>query len=132
MSTQKISFQDERALSYVRAAAESLLEQGRNMVDGLPDIMQKSGQAVNASIEGVFSECDFFFALYVEKDLNRPERMFLGLSSLCSLACLSASSYYFNGDKAGVVNYLGRKKFIDELTETLYDLMKSVYKHVTE
>ncbi len=132
MSTQKISFQDERALSYVRTAAESLLEKGRIMIEGLPETMQKSGQAVNASIKDVFSECDFHFALYVEKDLSRPGRLFLGVSALCSLMCVSASSYYYNSDNSGILKYLTTGMTIDELTNTLYDLMKTVYRHVME
>lgn len=118
MSTQKISFQDERALSYVRTAAESLLEKGRDMIEGLPDIMYKGGQAVNASIKGVFSECDFHFALYVERDLSRPGRLFLGVSALSSLVCMSASSYYYNSDKTGILKYLTTGMTIDELTNT--------------
>lgn len=132
MSAQKFSFQDEKALSYVKAAAESLLEQGRSMIEGLPVIMYKAGQAVNASIKDVFSECDFHFALFVEKDDDRPGRKFLGVSVLCSLQCLDVSTYYLNSDNAGLINFLTTELTADELTKTLYNFMKSVYDHVTK
>lgn len=123
----KFSFKDDRALEYVKIAAESMIEQGKSMITNLPDIMVKSGQAVNASIKGVFTECDFIFALFVEKDLRRPGRKFLGVSALSTLASMDVTQYLYNDFNAGLLEYLDKESTTDELVLELWCLMDSVY-----
>lgn len=127
----KFSFKDERALEYVKIAAESLFEQGKSMITNLPDIMVKSGQAVNASIKGVFTECDFIFALFVEKDHRRPGRKLLGVSALSTLASMDVTQYLYNDFNAGLLGYLEKESTNDELVLELWCLMESVYNAAT-
>lgn len=127
----KFSFKDERALDYVKIAAESLVEQGKSMITNLPDIMVKSGQAVNAFIKGVFAECDFVFALFIEKDYRRPGRKFLGVSALSTLASMDVTQYLYNDYNAGLLEYLEKESTIEEIVLELCCLMESVYDAAT-
>jgi len=127
----KFSFKEEHALDYVKKVAESLIEQGKTMITNLPDIMVKSGQAVNASIKGVFTECDFIFALFVEEDKARPGKKFLGISVLTTLVCMDVSHYLYCDYNAGLIDYLEKELTTDKLVLELWFMMDSIYNAAT-
>ena len=114
-------------MPFVRAAAKSLLEQAIPMIESLPEVMIKSGQAVNTSIEGVFRECNVYFALFVEKDYERPTYKFLGFSSLTSLQSISASNYLMAGDTKRLIDYLSDEQNYLMISDWLFKLMNSAY-----
>lgn len=115
-------------MGYIHNAAQSLLSQGMKMIQSLPEgEMYISGKAVNADIKGVFSECDFMFALFVERDDDRPGRKFVGFSVLTSLVCASSDSYWMNGTKAELFEFLDKEKPVDQFANELFNNMDHLY-----
>ncbi len=129
MTQNKISFYEADAKPYVLEASNSLWQQGKTMIQELPEIIYIAGKAVNSKIKGVFKECDFTFAFFIERDEDRPGRIFVGLSALSSLACMSSSTYLMNSTNSGVLTYLDSELTSDKIAEELLGLMDSVYKH---
>lgn len=77
----QISFQDTEALPYIEEVATKLRENTIAMLRELPDEMKIGGKAVNGSIKGVFRECNFIFAMFVERDPMRYKRTTAGTVS---------------------------------------------------
>lgn len=123
---KKISFQSEEAQPYIRQAAVSIREQAIAMIRELPDEMKISGKAVNETIKGVFQEGDFTFALYVEKDNERPARKFFGISGIASFVPWSAGTYLYNNTKEGLLEYLNNGYTIERCSKDLLWCMQSL------
>ncbi|MBQ9185856.1 MAG: hypothetical protein IJ151_08315 [Bacteroidales bacterium] len=131
MKQDKISFYSAEAEPYILEAANSLWEQGKSMIQELPEIIYIAGKAVNSRIKGVFKECDFTYALFIVRDEGRPGRIFLGLSALSSLACMDSSIYMMNSTNKGILEYLDSELTPYGVAIELLGLMDSVYKHAT-
>lgn len=129
---EKISFEKAAALPYVEEVAESLRKQAIEMLQELPEEMRVAGKAVNASIKNVFKECDFLFALFVEKDECRPARKFLGISAMSTLAVFDCSNYLLNGDNKKLTEYINNELTTERCTDLLWPLMETVYRKATE
>jgi len=125
-----ISIQDTEALPYIEEAAASLREQMLALLHELPEEMKQSGKAVNAEIKGVFEECDFMYAMFVENDTERPGRKFLGISVLSSLMCLTAYTYLHNSNNAELIEFVENEYTTEQCTTDIIDLMHCLYKEV--
>lgn len=125
---EKISYQSEEAQPYIRQAAVSIREQAISMIRELPDEMKISGKAVNETIKGVFQEGDFTFALYVEKDNERPARKFFGISGIASFVPWSAGTYLYNNTKEGLLHFIANEYSVEQCSEDLLWCMQSLLK----
>ena len=125
---EKISVLSEEATPYIREAAISLREQAIGMIRDLPEEMKISGKAVNENIKGVFQEGDFMFALYVEKDNERPTRKFFGISGIASFVPWSVGTYLYNNTKEGLLEYLNNDYSIEQCSKDLLWCMQSLVK----
>lgn len=128
----KISFQSNDATSYIREAVVSLREQAIAMIRELPEEMKISGKAVNEAIKGVFQEGDFTFAMYVEKDNERPMRMFLGISGIASFVPWSVGTYLYNNTKEGMLAYLSKEYSVEQCSKDVLWCMQSLLKSKDE
>lgn len=129
---EKISFKEAAALPYIKEVAISLRKQAIEMIQELPEEMVVSGKAVNASIKNKFQECNFLFALFVEKDEDRPTRKTLGISTMSSLAMIDCTNYIINRDNARLIDYIKNELTDEKCAEMLWNLMKYVYKKATD
>lgn len=129
---EKVSFKEAAALPYIKEVAVSLRKHAIEMIQELPEEMTVSGKAVNASINNIFKECDFHFALFIEKDYDSPTRKLIGLSVLSKLAMLECSNYLKGGDNKSLVEYIKNEFTIEQCTDLLWSQMKTVYQKATE
>lgn len=125
---KKISFLSEEAAPYVRKAAASIREQAIAMIRELPQEMKISDKAVNETINGIFQEGDFTFAMFVEKDNERPARMFFGISGMASFAPWSVGTYLYNNTKEGLLAYLSKDYSVEQCSKDLIWCMQSLLK----
>ncbi len=125
---ENISFLSEEAKPYICNAAISIREQAIAMIRELPEEMKISGKVVNESVNGVFQEGDFTFALYVEKDDERPTRMFFGISSLASFAPWSVGTYLYNNTKDRLLEFIANEYSVERCAEDLLWCMQSLLK----
>lgn len=125
---EKISYLSEEATPYIRKAAISLREQAIAMICDLPDEMKISGKAVNENIKGVFQEGDFTFALYVEKDNERPTRKFFGISGIVSFVPWSVGTYLYNNTKEGLLEYLNNDYTLEKCSKDLLWCIQALIK----
>ena len=129
---KKISFLSDEAAPCINEAAVSIREQAIAMIRELPEDMKISGIAVNETITGVFQEGDFTFALYVEKDNERPTRMFFGISGIASFVPWSVGTYLYNNTKEGLLEYLNNNYSIEQCSKDLLWCMQSLLKSKDE
>ena len=128
----KISFQDVEAIPYAEHVATSLLHQAKEMLGGLPAEMKESGKAVNERLENIFSEGNFAFALYVEKDDSRPSLLFLGISAIASFVPWSVQSFLACKTKEGLLEFLEKEYTVEKCTNDLLWCMQSLYESKKE
>ena len=124
----KISLQDTAALPYIEEAAVSLREQIFALLRELPEDMKVPGKAVNAEIKDVFVEGNFAFAMYVEKDKERPNRKFLGISVLSSFLPFTYGTYLANNTNAGLIEFIERNYSAERCATDLLSFMLSLDK----
>ena len=123
-----ISLQDTAALPYIEEAASSLREQMLALLRELPEDMKASGKAVNAEIKDVFEEGNFAFAMYEEKDRERPNRKFLGISSLSSFLPFTYGTYLANNTNAGLIEFIEKNYSAEQCATDLLSFMLSLDK----
>lgn len=95
----KISLRSSEAQPYIDKAAAELCENALTMIRELPEKMQISGKAANAYIKNKFEECDFIFAMFVEKNKHRPGWLELGVSVMTSLMPLEITNFLISRPK---------------------------------
>lgn len=98
------------------------------MIRELPEEMKISGRAVNAELKNVFQEGDFTFAMYVEKDNERPTRMFFGISGMASFVPWSIGTYLYNNTKESLLEYLNKDYSVEQCAKDLLWCMQSLLK----
>lgn len=61
-------------------------------------------------------------AVFVKRDKKRPGRGSLGVSVLHPYMALETSTYYINGDKDKLLEYISKEEFLAELEKSVLDL----------
>lgn len=129
---ERISVLSQEATPYISKAATSLREQMIVMASELPKEMKISGKAVNVEIKGVFQEGDFTFALFVEKDNERPARMSFGISGIASFVPWSVGTYLYNNTKEGLLEYLNNDYTLEQCSKDLLWCIQALIKSKDE
>ena len=95
----KISLRSQEAQPYIDKAATELREKTIAMLRESPEGMNISFKAANAYIKNKFEECDFIFAMFVEKNKHRPGWLELGVSVMTSLMPLEITNFLISRPK---------------------------------
>ena len=68
-------------------------------------------------------------ALFVERDEQRDGRAFLGVSVLHPELSMSMSSYFMNGTREKILEYINDKSFAEKLEKAVLELSESLKDH---
>ena len=126
----KISLRSQEAQPYIDKAAAELRENALTMIRELPEKMQISGKAVNAYIKNTFGECDFIFAMFVEKNKHRPGWLELGVSVMTSLMPLEITNFLISRPKKELLEYIEQEYTTDNCAHDLKVMMESLYNEI--
>lgn len=131
-----ISLYTPQAQSFIDLAAAELRDSAMAMVRDLPDVMQVSCKAANAYIKHTFVECDFLFAMFVQKNKHKPRWLELGISVMTSLMPLEVTNFIICRPKNELIEYIEHEYTnkqcahdLKQMMESLYDEIKSNYIH---
>ena len=126
----KISLRSSEAQPYIDKAAAELRENALTMIRELPEKMQISGKAANAYIKNTFEECDFIFAMFVEKNKHRPGWLILGVSAMTSLMPLEITNFLISRPKKEMIEYIEQEYTTDKCAHDLKVMMESLYNEI--
>ena len=126
----KISLRSQEAQPYIDKAASELRENALTMIRELPEKMQISGKAANAYIKNTFEECDFIFAMFVEKNKHRPGWLELGVSVMTSLMPLEMTNFLISRPKKELLEYIEQEYTTDKCAHDLKVMMESLYNEI--
>lgn len=126
----KISLRSQEAQPYIDKAASELRENALTMIRELPEKMQISGKAANAYIKNTFEECDFIFAMFVEKNKHRPGWLILGVSAMTSLMPLEITNFLISRPKKEMIEYIEQEYTTDKCAHDLKVMMESLYNEI--
>ena len=122
----KISLRSQEAQPYIDKAAAELCENALTMIRELPVKMQISGKATNAYIKNTFEECDFIFAMFVEKNKYKQGWLELGVSVLTSLMPLEITNFLISRPKKEMIEYIEQEYTTDKCAHDLKVMMESL------
>lgn len=126
----KISLRTLEAQAYIDRAAAELRENALTMIRELPEKMQISGKATNAYIKNNFEECDFIFAMFVEKNKHRPGWLELGVSVMTSLMPLEITNFLISRPKKELLEYIEQEYTTDKCAHDLKVMMEYLYDEI--
>ncbi|MBR1716286.1 MAG: hypothetical protein IJ718_01545 [Paludibacteraceae bacterium] len=126
----KISFQSSEAQPYIDKAATELREKTIAMLCESSEGTEISFKAVNAYIKNTFEECDFLFAMFVEKNKHKHGWLMLGVSVMTSLMPLEITNYIICRPKKEQVEYIEQEYSTGQCARDLKEMMKSLYNEI--
>ena len=65
-------------------------------------------------------------ALFVERDAKHDGHAYLGVSVLHPTMALESSTYFMNGDRKKILEYISQDKFKKELSDTIMALVENL------
>ena len=126
----KISLRSQEAQPYIDKAATELREKTIAMLRESPEGMNISFKATNAYIKNKFEECDFIFAMFVEKNKHRPGWLILGVSAMTSLIPLEITNFLISRPKKELLEYIEQEYTTDQCAHDLKIMMESLYNEI--
>ena len=126
----KISLRSQEAQPYIDKAATELREKTIAMLRESPEGMNISFKATNAYIKNKFEECDFIFAMFVEKNKHRPGWLILGVSAMTSLMPLEITNFLISRPKKELLEYIEQEYTTDKCAHDLKVMMESLYNEI--
>lgn len=126
----KISFQSQEAQLYIDKAATELREKTIVMLGESSEGRKISFKAVNAYIKNTFEECDFLFAMFVEKNKHKPGWLILGVSAMTSLIPLEITNFLISRPIKELLEYIEQEYTTDQCAHDLKIMMESLYNEI--
>ena len=126
----KISLRSSEAQPYIDKAATELREKTIAMLRESPEGMNISFKAANAYIKNKFEECDFIFAMFVEKNKYKQGWLKLGVSVMTSLMPLEITNFLISRPKKELLEYIEQEYTTDKCAHDLKVMMESLYNEI--